>query len=152
MEQTFQALGGILLKAIPTAIILVILHLYLKFTLFKPLKKSLRERERLTGGARKAAEESLAAVDRKAKEYEAKFREARAEVYKQQEETRKQWLQDQAAHIAEAHNRTRASIEEARSQISAETASAQQNLQESSQALADRIADRVLTRREGEAA
>ncbi|HEY7337078.1 MAG TPA: hypothetical protein VH639_19445 [Bryobacteraceae bacterium] len=152
MEQTFQALGGILLKAIPTVVILLILHFYLKSTLFKPLRESLKERERLTSGARKAAEESLAAADRKAKEYEAKFREARAEVYKQQEETRKQWLQDQAAQTAAAHSRSRASIEEARGHIATEAASARQNLQESSESLADRIADRVLARRAGEAA
>src|SRR5215469_6999846 len=144
MEQTFQALGGILLKAIPTVVILLILHFYLKIVLFKPLRAALKERDGLTAGARKAAEDSLAAADRKSKDYESKFREARAEVYRQQEETRKQWLQDQAGHIAAAHSRTRASIEEARAQVAAETESVRQNLQPSSEALADEIADRVL--------
>jgi len=152
MEQTFQALGGILLKAIPTAVILLILHFYLKFVLFKPLRAALKERDGLTAGARKAAEDSLAAADRKAQEYEAKFREARAEVYKQQEETRKQWLQDQAGHVAAAHSRTRGLIEEARTQIAAETQSARQNLHGSSEALADEIADRILTGKVGSAA
>ena len=132
MEQTFQALGGILLKAIPTVIILLILHFYLKIMLFLRIIPF--------------------AADRKAKEYEAKFREARAEVYRQQEETRKQWLQDQAGHIAAAHSRTRASIEEARTQVAAETESARQNLQEISEALADEIADRVLAWKVGSAA
>ena len=152
MEQTFQALGVILLKAIPTVIILLLLHFYLKIVLFRPLRAALKEREILTAGARKSAEDSLAAADRKAKEYEAKFREARAEVYKQQEETRKQWLRDQAGHIGDAHTRTRASVEEARTQITAETNSARQNLQESSESLADQIADRVLTGKVGSAA
>jgi F-type H+-transporting ATPase subunit b len=152
MEQTFQALGVILLKAIPTVIILLILHFYLKIVLFKPLRAALKERESLTAGARKAAEDSLAAADRKAKEYEAKFRDARAEVYKQQEETRKQWLQDQAGHIDAAHARSRASVEQARTQISAEAESARQNLQPSSEALADEIASRVLTGKVGSAA
>jgi len=152
MEQTFQALGGILLKAIPTVVILLILHFYLKIVLFKPLRAALKERDGLTAGARKAAEDSLAAADRKSKDYESKFREARAEVYRQQEETRKQWLQDQAGHIAAAHSRTRASIEEARAQVAAETESARQNLQPSSEALADEIADRVLAGKVGSAA
>jgi F-type H+-transporting ATPase subunit b len=152
MEQTFQALGVILLKAIPTVIILLLLHFYLKIVLFGPLRAALQEREVLTAGARKAAEDSLAAADRKAKEYEAKFREARAEVYKQQEETRKQWLQDQAGHIAAAHTRTRASVEEARTQISAEADSARQNLRQTSESLADQIADRVLVGKVGSAA
>ena len=152
MEQTFQALGVILLKAIPTVIILLLLHFYLKIVLFRPLRAALKQREVLTAGARKAGEDSLAAADRKAKEYEAKFREARAEVYKQQEETRKQWLQDQAGHIAAAHTRTRASVEEARTQISAEADSARQNLQQTSESLADQIADRVLAGKVGSAA
>src|SRR5260370_19478646 len=106
MEQTFQALGGILLKAIPTIVILLFLHFYLKLMLFKPLQKVLNQRDELTAGARKAAEQSLAAAERKAQEYEAKFRDARAEVYKQQEETRKRWMEDQSAQIAETRART----------------------------------------------
>jgi F-type H+-transporting ATPase subunit b len=151
MEQTFQALGGILLKAIPTAIILLILHFYLKFMLFKPLRESLKRRDDLTTGARKAAEHSLAAAERKAQEYEAKFQDARAEVYKQQEETRKQWLEDQSAQAEGAHARTRASIEEAQKQIDVESASARENLQAPSATLADQIADRVLGRKAGAA-
>ncbi|HLH43101.1 MAG TPA: hypothetical protein VKV74_08955 [Bryobacteraceae bacterium] len=152
MEQTLQALGVILLKAVPAAIILVVLHFYLKIVLFKPLRAALKQREVLTAGARKAAEDSLAAADRKAKEYEARFREARSEIYRQQEETRKQWLQDQAGHIAAAHARTRASVEEARAQIAAEADSARQKLQQTSESLADQIADRVLGGKAGSAA
>src|SRR6266853_3081993 len=96
MEQTIQALGGILLKAIPTIVILIILHFYFKAMLFGPLDKVLKQRDQLTSGARQAAEDTLAATERKAQEYEVKFREARAEVYKHQEETRQQWLKDQA--------------------------------------------------------
>ena len=46
----------------------------------------------------------------------------------------------------------RAAVEEARTQITAETNSARQNLQESSESLADQIADRVLTGKVGSAA
>ena len=100
MEQTLQALSGILLKAIPTIILLIILHFYLKAMLFKPLQAVLKKRLELTGGARKEAEESLAAAERKAQDFEAKFRDAKAVVYKDQEETRKVWLEDQAKQIA----------------------------------------------------
>ena len=66
MEQTLQALGGILLKAIPTVILLLILHAYLRAVLFTPLEKMLRQRGELTEGARKAADQSLAAAEAKA--------------------------------------------------------------------------------------
>src|SRR5271169_1780660 len=103
MEQTLQALSGILLKAIPTVILLLILHFYLKAMLFKPLQKVLKQREALTAGARHAAEQSLVAAERKAAEYEAKFREAKSVVYHDQEETRRVWLEDQARQIEAGH-------------------------------------------------
>ena len=125
MEQTLQALSGILLKAIPTVFLLIILHFYLKAMLFRPLQKVLKQREELTAGARRAAEQSLEAAERKAQEYEAKFRDARAEVYREQEETRRVWIEDQAKQIA----------------------AAKQVLVETSAALADTIATAVLARR-----
>ena len=78
MQETLQALGGILLKAIPTVILLIILHFYLKAVLFGPLDRMMQKRRELTEGARKIAEDSLAAAARKADEYEAKLRDARA--------------------------------------------------------------------------
>ncbi|HEX5432066.1 MAG TPA: ATP synthase F0 subunit B [Bryobacteraceae bacterium] len=149
MGQTFQQLGGLFIEAIPTAILLLIVHFYLKFMLFRPLRKVLQERDDLTEGARKTAQESLAAAERKAAEYEAMFREARAEVYRQQEETRRRWLEDQSKQVAEARERTDASVQRAKDEIAAEAAAARQNLLETSGALADRIASRVLARRVG---
>ena len=147
MEQTLQALSGILLSAIPSALLLIILHFYLKAMLFKPLEKVLRQREALTAGARKAADESLALAEVKAKDYEAKFREARAEVYRQQEETRKAWLDDQAKQIAAGHARAGELMSAADKKIAEEVVAAKQNLVETSAALADSIATRVLARR-----
>ncbi len=147
MEQTLQALSGILLKAIPSAILLIILHFYLKAMLFKPLQKVLAEREALTVGARAAADESLAAAERRAQDYEAKFREARAEVYRQQEETRKGWLEDQATQISAGHDRASQAMATADKKIAEEVAASRQNLIETSAALADQIASTVLARR-----
>ena len=43
MEETLRQLGGILLRAVPTFILVVLLHFYLKFIFFKPLQRVLRE-------------------------------------------------------------------------------------------------------------
>jgi F-type H+-transporting ATPase subunit b len=147
MEQTFQALGGKLLQAIPTVILLLILHFYLKAMLFRPLDKVLKQRDELTEGARKAATQSLAAADSKQQEYEAKFRDARADVYRAQEEMRRQWLEDQAAQIAEARQRSEASVRSAREQIAGDAAAAKLNLEATSAVLADEIAAAVLARK-----
>jgi F-type H+-transporting ATPase subunit b len=147
MEQTIQALGAILLKSIFTVCALVVLHFYLKVMLFAPLEKTLKQRDALTGGARKDAEASLANADRKQQEYEAKFRDARAEVYRAQEETRRGWLEDQTAQIAEARQRSEVSVRSAKEQITADATAARQSLGETSATLADQIATTVLARR-----
>jgi F-type H+-transporting ATPase subunit b len=152
MEQTLHALAGILQKAVLTVGLLLVLHFYLKAMLFGPLEKALKERDRLTKGARQAAEQSLAAADRKTQEYEAKLREARAEVYKEQEEMRRRWIEDQASQVAQARERNAAAVRKAREEISAEAAVARRSLTESSGALADEIATAVLARRASEAA
>ena len=147
MEQTLQALGGILLKAIPTIGLLIFLHFYLKFMLFGPLDKVLKQRQELTEGARQAAEDSLRAADRKSQDFEGKMREARAQVYKEQEETRRRWLEDQASQISQARARVEASVKDAKHALGTEAAGVRQNLLESSATLADDIAKAVLTRR-----
>jgi F-type H+-transporting ATPase subunit b len=148
MEQTLHDLSGILLKAIPTTILLIILHFYLKTMLFKPLQKTLKQRDELTAGARRAADESLATAERKAEDYEAKFRDARAEVYRGQEETRRVWLEDQATQIEAGKTRSGEALTVARKQLADEAETAKQSLVETSAALADRIATTVLARRQ----
>ena len=147
MEQTLQALVEILKKAIPTAFFLVLLHFFFRFTLFAPLRKILKEREELTAGARRAAEASHAEADRKAAEYEAQFRDARAEVYKQHEKTRLGWLAEQAEKVAAAKADAEAAVEKAKLELAGEAAAARQNLVTTSAVLADQIANSVLARR-----
>jgi F-type H+-transporting ATPase subunit b len=147
MEETLQALGGILLKAIPTVIFLIILHFYLKAVLFGPLDRMLKQRRELTEGARKVAEDSLAAATRKAEEYEAKLRDARAVVYKQQEEIRKRWLEEQAQQVADARASSESAVKAAREALALDADVARKSLQESSKAVADQIVAMVLGRR-----
>lgn len=147
MGTIFQDLVGILIKAIPTALFFVILIVIFRYWLFGPLRQVLKQRDELTAGARQAAEASLAMAGRKVEEYEAKLREARAEVYKEQEEMRRGWLADQAAQTSEARAHAEASLKQARYELASEAAAARQNLLESSTGLADQIATSVLTRR-----
>ena len=149
MEQTLQALGGILLKAIPTVILLLILHAYLRAVLFTPLEKMLRQRGELTEGARKAADQSLAAAEAKAAEYEAKLREARGAVYKEQEETRKRWLEDQTAQVAQSRSSAEAAVRKAKEELATEAGATRASLAETSSALADQIATSLLSGRAG---
>ncbi len=149
MEQILHPLAGILQKAIPTIVLLLILYWYLKAMLFGPLEKTLAQRDALTAGARRTAEESLAAAERKTAEYEAKIREARSELYREQEELRKKWLDDQTEQVEQAHERNAATVRAAREQLEIEAAQARQSLLNTSGTLADEIASAVLARRAG---
>ena len=149
MEQTLHALAGILLKSIPTVVLLLFLYFYLKGMLFGPLNRLLKQREELTAGTRHAAQKSLKDAERKVQEYEANMREARAEVYREQEETRKRWLADQATQLESARDRTGQTVQQGKEQMAVEIAAARQSLVESAGALADRIATAVLARRAG---
>ena len=147
MQETLNALGGILQKASITVVLLILLHFYLKAVLFGPLDRIMQKRRELTEGARKTAEDSLADATRKADEYEARLREARAAVYKQQEEIRKGWLDKQVQQVSEARARSEAAVKTAREAIAQDVAAARKSLQDSSAAVADQIVATVLGKR-----
>jgi F-type H+-transporting ATPase subunit b len=147
MEETLQALGGILLKAVPTVLLLIVLHFYLKAVLFGPLDRVLKQRRELTEGARKIAEDSLAAATRKADEYETKLRDARAGVYRQQEEIRKRWLEEQAKDVADARSRSESTVKAAREALALDADAARKSLQETSVAVADQIVAMIFGKR-----
>lgn len=141
-----------MVRAIPTMLFLVFLYYYFKLMLFGPLEKVLKQREELTDGARKSAEASLAAAEHKQQEYEAKFNQARAEVYRGQEEMRRKWLDDQAAAIAAARAEAEQQVRTAKQQIASDGGAARETLASTSGALADEITSVMLARRIGNAA
>src|SRR5687767_5313499 len=110
MESTLAALGGILLKALPTFFLFIFLHLYLRFVFFKPLEKVLKARYDATEGARKLAEASLAKAAEKAAEYEAALRAARSELYQEQEQQRRRLQDERTAGIREARISAEAAV------------------------------------------
>jgi F-type H+-transporting ATPase subunit b len=147
MEETLRQLGGILLRAVPTFILVVLLHLYLKFIFFKPLERVLRERYDATEGARKLAEESIARASQKAADYEAALRAARAETYKEMEQLRRKLQDDRAASVKAARAEADAAVAHAKAAVSAEVEALKKNLGPESDALADRIASKILSGR-----
>jgi len=146
MEQTLSALAGILLKAIPTIILVLLLHWYLKAMLFGPLSKVLKRREDVTAGARRSAEETTKLAEQKAADFEKALTEARAELYREQEVQRKGWIEDQTTQIAAAKQRANHAVAAAKANLDQESAEARQNLSAITGALADEIAGAVLGR------
>ena len=147
MQQTLQSLAEILLKAIPTAVLLLALLFYFRAVLFGPLEKILKQRDELTAGTRHAAMKCLKLAEEKIAEYDAKMRDAHSEVYRQQEEIRRGWLADQASQIASARDSSAASVKTAKEEVAKEMFVARATLSESASALADQVVSSVLSRR-----
>jgi F-type H+-transporting ATPase subunit b len=147
MEATLHDLGGILLKAVPTFLLLVLLHFYLKGVLFKPLQKVLRQRYEATEGARKLAGESLERAAAKTAEYQAAMRAARAEIYQAQEQLQKRLREEESAELMAARRRAEAAVDEAKTQLSSDVEAAKAGLARDSDLLANQIVESILRRR-----
>jgi F-type H+-transporting ATPase subunit b len=146
MDAMLHALGGILLRAVPTFLLIILLHFYLKSVFFKPLEKVLHARYDATEGARKMAEQSLAQAAAKTEQFEKALFQAKSEVYQSQEKAFKT-LQDQhATAVANARAAADAEIKQARAALAADVAEVKRTLAAESDALADRIADSILRR------
>src|SRR6266567_3055765 len=120
MDQTLGQLGGILLRAVPTFVLVVLLYFYLKAVFFNPLKQVLRQRYEATEGARKLAEASLAKAAERAAEYEAALRAARAETYKELEQLRRQLQEERSGAVREARQRAEAAAAQAKAELAAQ--------------------------------
>jgi F-type H+-transporting ATPase subunit b len=144
MDDTLRALGGILLRAVPTFLLVVLLHFYLKKIFFQPMEKILRQRYEATEGARKLAEQSLARASAKTAEYEAALRAARSEVYLAQEQLYKQLQESHAAQLAAARQSTDAAVRQARAQLARDVEEAKVSVARDSDMLAGQIADSIL--------
>jgi len=146
MEATLHQLGAILLQAIPTILLLLILHTYLKAVFFKPIEKALHQRYEATEGARNLAQESLERAAAKTKEYEDALRSARGEIYQRQEQLNKQLAERTAEQLKEARQRADEMIQAARADLATEVEAAKARLSAESDRLADQIAERILRR------
>jgi F-type H+-transporting ATPase subunit b len=147
MEQTIQALGGILLKAIPTVCLLLIVHFYLRAMFFRPLQEVLAKRRESVEGARESAEKTLSQASAKANAIEQELRKAREEIYQDQEEARRRWVGEQTAKLDEARRASREMIHQAKQELEAETAAAKRDLAATTDALAEQIARSLLERK-----
>ena len=146
MDSTLQALGQIVLRGLPTFFLLLLLHFYLKRTFFSPLDKVLAERFEATTGARKQAESAMARAEAKAREYEEAIRDARTEVYKDNEAMRKQWREQQSVMLAEARAKSETAVAVAKAEMAGDVRTARENLQADSDRIADGIVAAILRR------
>lgn len=144
MDATINALGQLLVQALPTFFIVLLLHFYLKQMFFKPLARLLAERDEATEGAKNKAAEALVRASEKTAAYEEQIRAARSEIYREQEEQRKKWRDDQSAQVAAARRAAESTVADAKAQLTDQAEQAKRSLSEQTQALADEITQAIL--------
>jgi F-type H+-transporting ATPase subunit b len=146
MESTLNALGGLLLKAIPTLLLLIVVHFYLKWMFFRPMADVLAKRRAATEGNQEAAEAMRARALEQTAAIEAQLRKAREEIYQEQEEARRRWLTEQGEQLEAARTQSRDLIHQSKSQLDAEAAEAKKQLGATADALAEQITNTLLDR------
>ncbi len=144
MDQTLHQVGGLLLGAIPTAIMLLLLYVLYHFLVYKPLLRILGERRERTEGAVEKARADIAAAEAKALEYEERLREAKVAIFKAQEARRHQAQQARAMVVAEARAKADAQVQQAKASIARDVETAKSALQVEVERLANEIIRTVL--------
>ncbi|MFL6305623.1 MAG: ATP synthase F0 subunit B [Candidatus Sulfotelmatobacter sp.] len=144
MDQTLQQLGELLLGAVPTVILVALLHVLYKGIVHQPLQRVLAERRSKTEGAIEKSRADIAAADARTSEYEQRLREARAAVFRAQEARRQAAIQARANAVNEARSKAQTQVQAAKADIEKDRLAAEQGLQGQAAALAQEIVRRVL--------
>lgn len=145
--EIINQLGELFLQAVPTVIIVFLFYLFLRWSFFRPIQRVLVERHRRAEGSRIEAEASRAAAHEKLRLYNESLRKARAEIFAEQESLRRRALDARQASINAARKEAQSALQEAKKAISQEAAAAQTELERTSEALANDIADAILVGR-----
>ncbi len=113
---------------------------------FQPILKVIDQRTMAVRGARELAESAATKAAAAAAEYDQKLNAARAEVYKQIDDTRRAALDQRAALLADTRAVVEREARAATARVSQESADARAALDRDATALADAIVTRVLGR------
>ena len=144
MQAIVHQLGELFLRAAPTVLIILLFYFILRALFFKPLLAVIAERDSRTVGAQKASEAAHAAAGEKVKQYQEALRQARGQVYAEQEAARKQLLDERAAQIKEARTRASGEVNTAKTRVAAELAAARRDVEATVAQLSAEIARRIL--------
>jgi len=147
MQQIAHQLGELFLQAVPTVLIVFLFYLILRSVFFKPLLRVMAERDARTKGAQKDADTAQAAAAEKIKQYQAALKQARGEVYAEQDVARRKLLDERNALIKASRNLAAEEIRVAKQRVAGEFASARRDVEAASGQLAAAIARRVLETR-----
>ena len=144
MPSIGHQLGELFLGAAPTILIILLFYFILRALFFKPLLQVMAERDARTVGAQKAAEAAQVAAAEKVKQYQEALKQARGQVYAEQEVARKKLLDERAAQLKEARGKAAGEVGAAKERVAGELAAARRDLESTVGQIAAEIARRIL--------
>lgn len=147
MSSTLQDLADLLIRSVPTIVFFIVLTYYLKYIFFRPLQRVLDERRRATEGVRELANQANEAADQQLADFDRAIQQARAEIYKNNEEMRKQWAQEQQETFKRARAEAEQQLESAKRLIESELTQAEAELNAAVEPLSEEIIQTLLQRR-----
>ncbi len=144
MQPIVHQLGELFLQAVPTVLIILFFYFILRTIFFKPLLRVMAERDSRTVGAQMAAEAAQAAAAEKIKQYQEALKQARGQVYAEQEVARKKLLDERAAQIKDARTKASGEVSTAKERVAKELAAAGRDVEATVAQLSAEIARRIL--------
>ena len=144
MPSIGHQLGELFLGAAPTVLIILFFYFILRGLFFQPLLRVMAEREARTAGAQKASEASKTAAAEKVREYQGALKQARTQVYAEQEAARKKLVEERGTELKAVRAKWAGEVRAAKERVAKELAEAQREVEASVAQLASEIARRML--------
>jgi F-type H+-transporting ATPase subunit b len=144
MEDTLREIGELLLSSIPTIIALLIVWTAYRLIVYPRLQQVLSERHTLTEGAMEQARLAISSAEERTAEYEQRVREARGQIYKEQQARRQQMLNERQTALAQARQQAQEMVASARAALDKDVIAAKAGLHHQAGQLADQIISTVL--------
>src|SRR5487761_440505 len=141
-----QQLGWLFLKSVPTIFLFLLFYWFLRANFFKPLERTLAERNARIAKARAEAEAVQAAAKEKVHAYEDALKKARAGVFAEQETARQAAFGERAKLLNSVRKFEQEQVRKEKERIAREFDAARAQLESESANLAVRIAKLILER------
>lgn len=151
MQTILNQLGEMLLGSVPTVIFFLLLLAAYAVLVRRPLDKVLAERHARTGGAMDDAHAAIRSAEEKTAAYEARLREARADIFTARAHRQKVASSARDKALAEAREAAQQRIEGARATVEQAGQQAKAQLDAGADALTQHVIAAVLPHRKATA-
>lgn len=144
MNELLHEIGDLALGAIPTLILFIALILSYRFILYGRMMQIRAERRERTSGAVEKSRLAIAQADLRSQEYEAKLRNARAELIRRREQQIQQWNAERERAVAASRLGAQERVRQAQQALAAQTMEARREIEVTAGEMATQVLAAVL--------